>query len=160
MTNGSGGITPTGGLGMLWYPVKQFGDFRVKLQFREGRTDGGSSNGGVFLRFPDPRVPLAQRPDSCSRQGSAATDQAWVAIYCGHEFQMFDGIEPNSEPQKTGSVYNFQPNTIDKIGEAEAQGRVGGLRDRGRRPDVQDLSQWRADQHVRQLAGQSVQPWR
>ena len=92
MTNGSGGITPIGGLGMLWYPVKQFGDFRVKLQFREGRTDGqGSSNGGVFLRFPDPRVPLAQRPDSCSRQGSAATDQAWVAIYCGHEFQMFDG---------------------------------------------------------------------
>ncbi len=122
MSNGSGGITPTGGLGMLWYPVKQFGDFRVKLQFREGRTDGGSSNGGVFLRFPDPRVPLAQRPDSCSKQGSAATDPAWVAIYCGHEFQMFDGIEPNSEPQKTGSVYNFQPNTIDKIGEAKPKG--------------------------------------
>ncbi len=143
MTDASGGITPTGGLGMLWYPVKQFGDFRVKLQFREGRTDGGSSNGGVFLRFPDPRVPLAQRPDSCARHGQRRDDQAWVAIYCGHEFQMFDGIEPNSEPQKTGSVYNFQPNTIDKIGEAEAQGRVGGLRDRGRRPDVQDLPQRR-----------------
>ena len=131
MTNGSGGITPIGGLGMLWYPVKQFGDFRVKLQFREGRTDGGSSNGGVFLRFPDPRVPLAQRPDACSSTGSAATDQAWVAIYCGHEFQMFDGIEPDSEPQKTGSVYNFQPNTIDKIGDGEAP-RASGRTTRSR----------------------------
>ena len=71
LTNGSGGITPAGGLGMLWYPVKQYGNFRVKLQFREGRcdTDKGSSNGGVFLRFPDPRVPLAQRPDACARSG-------------------------------------------------------------------------------------------
>ena len=54
MTDGSGGITPVGGLGMLWYPVKQFGDFRLKFQFREGRTDGGYSNGGVFVRFPNP----------------------------------------------------------------------------------------------------------
>ena len=32
---------PVGGLGMLWYPVKPFGDFSLKFQFREGRTDGG-----------------------------------------------------------------------------------------------------------------------
>ena len=49
-----GYITPVGGLGMLWYPVKQYGDFRLKFQFREGRTDGGFSNGGVFVRFPNP----------------------------------------------------------------------------------------------------------
>ena len=57
---------------MLWYPVKAYGDFKLKFQFREGRTDGGCSNGGVFVRFPDPRVPVAQRPDACARTGSAA----------------------------------------------------------------------------------------
>ena len=30
-----------------------------------------------------------------------------MAIFCGHEIQMYDG--PTGEPQKTGSVYNFQP---------------------------------------------------
>jgi hypothetical protein len=52
MTDGSGGITPVGGLGMLWYPVKTYGDFKLKFQFREGRTDGDFSNGGAFVRFP------------------------------------------------------------------------------------------------------------
>ena len=111
----------TGGLGMLWYPVKPFGDFSLKLQFREARTDGGYSNGGVFVRFPDPRIPLAQRPSNytytydgqvytgnhCSRVGSAATQPAWVAINCGHEIQVHDN-PGGGEPQKTGSIYNFQ----------------------------------------------------
>ena len=115
LKDGSGGITPVGGLGMLWYPVKTYGDFRVKLQFREGRNDGGFSNGGVFVRFPDARVPTAQRPDECARTGTAATSEAWVAIYCGHEIQLMD--DPGGgEPQKTGSIYNFQSNTFDKIG--------------------------------------------
>jgi hypothetical protein len=30
-----------------------------------------------------------------------------VAIFCGHEIQIYDG--PTGEPQKTGSVYNFDP---------------------------------------------------
>jgi glucose/arabinose dehydrogenase/type 1 glutamine amidotransferase len=114
LQDGSRGIDPVGGLGMLWYPAKQFGDFRLKFQFREGRSDGGFSNGGAFVRFPDPRVPTGQRPDACARTGSAANDQAWVAIYCGHEIQLYDG--PTGEPQKTGSIYNFDPNTLDKIG--------------------------------------------
>ncbi len=62
LDDGSGGVTPVDGLGMLWYPVKPYGDFKLKFQFREGRTDGGSSNGGAFVRFPDPRVPV--RPAS------------------------------------------------------------------------------------------------
>ena len=49
----------------------------------------------------------------CSRQGSAATQLAWVAINCGHELQVND--DPGGgEPQKTGSVYNFRPNTISQ----------------------------------------------
>ena len=117
LEDGSGGITPVDGLGMLWYPVSQYGDFTLKFQFREGRTDGGASNGGAFVRFPDPRVPVAQRPDACARTGSAANDEAWVAIYCGHEIQLYDG--QTGEPQKTGSIYNFDPVGIDEIGEPQ-----------------------------------------
>ena len=51
---------------MLWYPVKAYSDFRVKLQFREGRTDGGYSNGGVFVRFPDPQQD--PRTDECAKR--------------------------------------------------------------------------------------------
>jgi hypothetical protein len=33
-----------------------------------------------------------------------------VAINCGHEIQLYDG--ETGEPQKTGSVYNFDPLTL------------------------------------------------
>jgi hypothetical protein len=33
-----------------------------------------------------------------------------VAIYCGHEIQLYDG--DTGEPQKTGSIYNFDPVTL------------------------------------------------
>ena len=57
---GEGYISPVGGLGMLWYPAKQYGDFKFKFQFREGRTDGGFSNGGAFVRFPNPERDAAR----------------------------------------------------------------------------------------------------
>ena len=108
----SGGITPVGGLGMLWYPVKQYGDFKFKFQFREGRTDGGFSNGGAFVRFPDPEQ--NPRVDECSKVGSAATQPAWVAINCGHEIQLYDG--ETGETRKTGSIYTFDNNNLDQAG--------------------------------------------
>ena len=37
---------------------------------------------------------------------------------------------------------------------------MGGLRDRGDRPDVQDLPERRVDQHVREHARQGLEPWR
>jgi glucose/arabinose dehydrogenase/type 1 glutamine amidotransferase len=103
-----GSLRSSGGLGMLWYAKKQFGDFSVKLQFRDSSPAGTNANSGVFTRFPDPRTPLEQRPpDSCGTVGSARTSSAWVAIFCGHEVQIYDGT--TGEPQKTGSIYNFDP---------------------------------------------------
>jgi len=103
-----GSLKPSGGLGMLWFAKKPYGDFSLKLQFRDVAPDAVRANSGVFVRFPDPRTPLDQRPlGSCGTVGSARTSQAWVAIYCGHEVQLYDG-EPG-EPQKTGSIYNFDP---------------------------------------------------
>ena len=104
---GDGSIQQRGGLGMLWYPVKPFADFSLKFQFRDARGGTDFSNGGAFVRFPDPRVPLEERTDNCSKTGSAQTAQEWVAIFCGQEIQVYDG--PTGETQKTGSIYNFQP---------------------------------------------------
>jgi PKD repeat protein/type 1 glutamine amidotransferase len=108
-----GTIVSQGGLGMLWYSAAEFGDFSVRMQFRDVSPDGHRANSGVFVRFPDPRTPLDERPE-CGTVGSAATSDAWVAIYCGHEVQIYDG--ETGEPQKTGSIYNFDPIGLDDAG--------------------------------------------
>ncbi|MEV4544409.1 ThuA domain-containing protein [Micromonospora echinaurantiaca] len=110
-----GSIRSSGGLGMLWYAKQEFADFSLRLQFRDVSTGDTYANSGAFVRFPDPRTPLEERPaDSCGTVGSARSSQAWVAIYCGHEIQIYDG--PSGEPQKTGSVYNFDPIGLDQAG--------------------------------------------
>ena len=38
---------------MPWYPVKDYGDFSLKFQWRDSST-GASGNGGAFVRFPNP----------------------------------------------------------------------------------------------------------
>ena len=110
-----GSILSSGGLGMLWYAKKEFADYSIKMQFRDVSPGAFRANSGVFVRFPDPRTPLDQRPaGSCGTLGSARTSQAWVAIYCGQEVQIYDG--ETGEPQKTGSIYNFSPIALDKAG--------------------------------------------
>jgi PKD repeat protein/type 1 glutamine amidotransferase len=110
-----GSLRSSGGLGMLWYAQQQFGDFSIKLQFRDIAPGTFRANSGVFTRFPDPRTPLEQRPPgSCGTVGSARTSQAWVAIYCGQEIQIYDG--DTGEPQKTGSIYNFDPQPLADAG--------------------------------------------
>ncbi|MGW2559311.1 OmpL47-type beta-barrel domain-containing protein [Streptomyces sp. NPDC001514] len=93
MTSG----TTKGGLGMLWFPQRQYGDFSLKLQWRDGAPGTGNANSGVFVRFPyvhdNPEEP---RPE-------------WVAIKYGHEVQVLD--RPDGDMYKTGSVYGF-----DRVG--------------------------------------------
>jgi hypothetical protein len=100
---------------MLWYAKQSYANYSLKLQFKDIAPGDNRANSGVFVRFPDPRTPLAQRPPgSCGTVGSARTSQAWVAIFCGHEIQIYDGT--GSEPQKTGSVYNFDQRSLDQAG--------------------------------------------
>lgn len=108
-----GSLRARGGLGMLWYSAKEFGDFSLKLQFKDIAAEGHRANSGVFTRFPNPNTPLDERPE-CGKQGAAANSAAWVAIYCGQEVQIYDG--ESGEPQKTGSIYNFDPVGLDKAG--------------------------------------------
>ena len=104
-----GGFARTfGGLGMPWYPVKDYGDFSLKMQWRDSST-GTNGNAGVFVRFPHPEEAVSRPPAErfpC-QVGSATSQPAWVAIFCGHEIQINDH---QGDAQKTGSIYNFSPN--------------------------------------------------
>lgn len=94
--NRDGSITSSttkAGMGMLWYPVQQYGDFSLKLQFRDDAPGTANANSGVFVRFPDVHSnPAESRPE-------------WVAIKYGHEVQIFDS--PDGDQYKTGSIYGF-----------------------------------------------------
>ncbi|MEU2429271.1 family 16 glycoside hydrolase [Streptomyces sp. NPDC007861] len=93
MTSG----TTKGGLGMLWFPQRQYGDFSLKLQWRDDAPGTGNANSGVFVRFPNVHDnPEESRPE-------------WVAIKYGHEVQVLD--RPDGDMYKTGSVYGF-----DRVG--------------------------------------------
>lgn len=102
--NADGSITSsttTPGMGMLWFPERKYGDFSLKLQWRDDAAGTANTNGGVFVRFPQVHDhPEESRPE-------------WVAIKYGHEVQVFDG--PAGDMYKTGSLYGF-----DRVGLAGA----------------------------------------
>ncbi|MET7613613.1 family 16 glycoside hydrolase [Streptomyces seoulensis] len=97
---GDGAITSSTtvpGMGMLWFPERKYGDFSLKLRFRDDAPGTGNANGGVFVRFPNVHNhPEESRPE-------------WVAINYGHEIQILDS--PTGDMYKTGSVYGF-----DRVG--------------------------------------------
>ncbi|WP_217142395.1 OmpL47-type beta-barrel domain-containing protein [Streptomyces sp. AC627_RSS907] len=93
--------TATPGMGMLWFPERKYGDFSLKLQWRDDAPGTANTNGGVFVRFPQVHDhPEESRPE-------------WVAIKYGHEVQVFDS--PTGDLYKSGSVYGF-----DRVGLAGA----------------------------------------
>ncbi|MFD8963752.1 OmpL47-type beta-barrel domain-containing protein [Streptomyces sp. NPDC059568] len=98
--SGDGAITSSTtveGMGMLWFPERKYGDFSLKLQFRDDAPGNGNANGGVFVRFPYVHNhPEESRPE-------------WVAINYGHEVQILD--RPDGDMYKTGSIYGF-----DRVG--------------------------------------------
>jgi hypothetical protein len=64
-----GAMNPnTSGFGMKWYPVRALGDVVVRLQYMWPNIEGATPNGGVMVRFPDPRYSgttaqvLAEKP--------------------------------------------------------------------------------------------------
>ncbi len=120
-----GTMTTTGGMGMLWYPV-EYGDIALELQFRDAKPSVfGGSNAGVFVRFPDVDDAASRSPaerHACQR-GASEGDPVWVAVHCGHEIQINDA---GSDPQKTGSVYNFA--SIGEVLAASPQGEWNDYR--------------------------------
>ncbi|MYT74471.1 MULTISPECIES: family 16 glycoside hydrolase [unclassified Streptomyces] len=102
--NADGSITSrtdVDGMGMLWFPQRKYGNFSLKLQWRDDAPGTGNANGGVFVRFPW----VHDNPEE--------TRPEWVAIKYGHEIQVLD--KPDGDMYKTGSVYGF-----DRVGLAGA----------------------------------------
>ncbi|MDA4120349.1 MAG: DUF1080 domain-containing protein [Thaumarchaeota archaeon] len=82
-----GMMQSSGGMGLLWYTKKQFGDFVLKAEWKVLHID---DNSGVFLRFPDPG------------------NDPWVAVNGGYEVQIDDVGSPDGAMiHKTGGIYNF-----------------------------------------------------
>ncbi len=82
-----GMLQSSGGMGLLWYTKKQFGDFILKMDWKVLHID---DNSGVFLRFPDPR------------------NDPYVAVNNGYEVQIDDvGAPDGGMIHKTGGIYNF-----------------------------------------------------
>jgi hypothetical protein len=95
------------GLGVLWYAARPYGDFSLKLQFRDDAPETGQrANSGVQVRFPAPRPPVPGCPTTFD--GNEQNNAGWVAVNCGHEVQINDSpdVEP-FDPRKTGSIYGF-----------------------------------------------------
>ncbi|GAA1517578.1 hypothetical protein GCM10009827_035730 [Dactylosporangium maewongense] len=83
-TLADGTLTSFGGMGLLWYPVSQFSNYSLKVDWQMP----GDDNGGVFIGFPDPN------------------GDPWGPVNAGHEIQI-DATD--ADPSRTtGSVYSFK----------------------------------------------------
>ncbi|MDA0168877.1 DUF1080 domain-containing protein [Solirubrobacter taibaiensis] len=149
-----GTLRSSGGFGMRWYTVKPFGDMSLKVDYRDARGSApGYSNGGVLVRFPDPRVPATQTPATWSYDWKGASGPfppakqyagepgcqrvqpsllpeswlpAWVPVVCGQEIQINDSPDVGApDPRKTGSVYGFADLDATRSGAVERYATLG-----------------------------------
>lgn len=94
-----GMLVTEGGMGLLWYSARQFGNFELQVDWRVTKK---SDNSGIFVRFPAPTVP------------NEAGGDPQVAINQGYEIQIDDeGAPDGAMIHKTGAIYSVQP--PDKI---------------------------------------------
>lgn len=97
---------PGGGeLGLLFYTAEQFDDFLLRLQFR---LHEGSENGGVHVRFRNPRRRVPDRTTPDPDDGWIYANPAWVAVDTGFEVQLDEFARPHGLDQhRTGAVYDM-----------------------------------------------------
>jgi hypothetical protein len=94
------------GLGVLWFAARPYGDFSLRLQFRDDAPGPVRANSGVQVRFPAPKSPTPGCPTTFN--GSEQDNPAWVAVNCGHEIQINDSADGGTaDARKTGSIYGF-----------------------------------------------------
>jgi hypothetical protein len=76
-----------GGMGLLWYKGRKFGDTTIRVVFK---TTGQRDNSGVYIRFPEP----PQDP--------------WYAVHNGYEVQI---DAAGDEWHCTGAIYSLSKAT-------------------------------------------------
>lgn len=102
-----------GGFGTLWYPVRQYGDFSLTMEFRDDAPGDARANSGVQVRFPALSGPVEGCPTTFN--GNETNNLSWIAVNCGHELQINDSPAGGSnDPRKTGSVYGFADIGLDR----------------------------------------------
>ncbi|HYV04529.1 MAG TPA: DUF1080 domain-containing protein, partial [Blastocatellia bacterium] len=82
-----GALVTHGGMGMLWYEVRKFGNFKLQVEWK---VNNKCNNSGVFVRFPE------------------KSDDPWYAVNNGYEIQI-DDCDKKGLMFQTGSVYSFHP---------------------------------------------------
>ena len=139
------------GLGVLWYAARPYGDFSLKLEFRDDAPEEGArANAGVQVRFPAPNPTVPGCP--MTFDGNPITDAgapAWIAVNCGHEIQINDNAE--GDARKTGSIYGFKDLDI-AAARPVAKGTWSELEIRVEGQTYRVLARRRADQRVRERA--------
>ncbi len=81
-----------GGMGLLWYSKKMYGDFILKIDWKVKRK---KDNSGIFVRFSDP------------------DNDPWIAVKTGYEIQIDDLALPEGRAEnKTGSIYDIVPPSV------------------------------------------------
>ena len=96
-------------LGVLWYAARPYGDFSLRLQFRDDSPIAGTrANSGVQVRFPAPKPPVPGCPMTFNGSPQTENPAGWIAVNCGHEIQINDSPDGGTnDPRKTGSIYGF-----------------------------------------------------
>ena len=85
---------------VLFYTVRGFSNFTLRLQFR---LDSRSDNSGVFVRFRDPR----QAPPPGLVDPRIAGNPAWLAVDTGFEVQIDEAAQPDQlDKHRTGAVFD------------------------------------------------------
>jgi hypothetical protein len=100
-------------LGVLWYAARPYGDFSLRLQFRDDAPEEGArANSGVQVRFPAPRPPVPGCNAAWPGNPPSPNGAGWIAVNCGHEIQINDNT--GGDPVKTGSIYGFANLNIEQ----------------------------------------------
>jgi hypothetical protein len=93
-------------LGVLWYAERPYGDFSLRLEFRDDSPVADQrANSGIQVRFPAPRPPVPGCPMTFNGNPQTTNPEGWIAVNCGHEIQINDN--EGGDPRKTGSIYGF-----------------------------------------------------
>jgi len=79
----NGMLKTQGGMGLLWYTRRQFGNTSIRVVFK---TTGPQDNSGVYIRFPEP------------------PKDPWYAVHNGYEVQI---DAAGDEWHCTGSIYSL-----------------------------------------------------
>ena len=143
-------------LGVLWYAARPYGDFSLRLQFRDDSPVAGPrANSGVQVRFPAPRPPVPGCPMTFNGEPQTGTRRPGSRSTAATRSRSTTRPTGGNDPRKTGSIYGFADLNA-RAGARHAGGRLERPGDPRRRPALHGHPQRRGHQRVREPARRAV----